>query len=385
MMKKQGTFSHSWRNRFVGGMIVLAGLMMVIGIVGILTAAPPPPRPKPAPPHPAPHPAPPHPTPHPPAPHPDPYHHGPRHPVPPPPEHPRPVPGVPGYGPPPPHPGHPPVRHYPVDFILPPPKKSISIVVVPPIPNPVPPPLPPDRRIQIRKIRTLPHDTDSYCQGLVFEKDPLTGEKIFYESAGRYRHSSIKKVEVQTGQTLERTDLGDEYFGEGAAVVGDYIYQLTWREGYCFVYNKADLSLYTYFPIKGEGWGLTFDGKDLIVSDGSDTLTFYRPDGFTKVRSIKVHVIDPKTGKRTEISRLNELEFIDGEIWANLYQTNYIVRIDPKTGRVRQVFNFSSFVPKGFVGDDDRVLNGIAWDPVARRLYVTGKDWPVLYELALED
>lgn len=241
-------------------------------------------------------------------------------------------------------------------------------------------PLP--KEIRLKPVRTLPHDSGSFCQGLVFETS-TDGTPFFYESTGLYGRSAIKKVSLADGKTFARENLSSSFFGEGAAVLGSRLYQITWREKICFVYDKSTLRLLEKIPYEGEGWGLTSDGTCLVMSDGSDRVVFRDPNGLKPIREIRVFWKNRKTGKQTPIPRLNELEWIEGEIWANIYETTKIARINPETGEAVQILDFARYVPKGYQRDPERVLNGIAWDGSARRLYITGKEWPVLYELEI--
>ena len=238
-------------------------------------------------------------------------------------------------------------------------------------------------RLELETLRILRHDPTAYCQGLFFEIDPATKSAVFYESCGRYGKSRIKKCDVATGRELAAAPLGERFFGEGLAAVGDRLYQLTWLEQACFVYDKKTFEPVKTFSYSGEGWGLTFDGENLIFSDGTSRIRFLDPATFKKRSERTVYFLDEKSGKKRPLGQINELEYIDGEIWANIYETTYIARIDPKSGKVIEFLNFANYVPKELVGDRDRVLNGIAWDPEHRRLYITGKDWPVLYELRI--
>jgi glutamine cyclotransferase len=181
-----------------------------------------------------------------------------------------------------------------------------------------------------------------------------------------------------------------QYFAEGLERVGDKIFQLTWQEGFCFVYDKTTFTLVEQFRYSGEGWGLTFDGEHLILSDGSATLRFFDPKTFKQKRKLDVMDRESKTKKPILIKKLNELEFIRGEIWANVWQTTNIVRIDPKTGNVIGWIDCSGFVPEeyrkehaGPVFERNNVLNGIAFDPATNRVFITGKNWSVLYELQI--
>ena len=243
------------------------------------------------------------------------------------------------------------------------------------------PPLP--AQVILTPVRTLRHDAGSFCQGLFCGGD-ADGALFFYESAGRYGRSAIKRVSLD-GKTLEKKKLPRNYFGEGAAALSGKIYQITWREETCFVYDAGSLRLLERLSYKGEGWGLTENGAELVMSDGSNRITFRDPADFRPVREIRVFWTNPKTGRRAPIPRLNELEWIDGEIWANIFETAMIARIDPDSGEVIQLLDFSRYIPEECKEDPERVLNGIAWDRTGRRLFITGKEWPVLYELAIEN
>ncbi len=232
-------------------------------------------------------------------------------------------------------------------------------------------------------LATHPHDKQAFTQGLFFD------DGFLYESTGQYGHSTLRQVELKTGKVLKQMRLPRRFFAEGTELVGDRIYQLTWREGRCFVYDKKTFQLLEELPYQGEGWGLAFDGKHLILSDGSATLYFLEPKTFRTVQKINVTDQDLKSKRRQPITKLNELEYIQGEIWANVWQTNEIVRIDPATGNVVGRIDGSVFVPKEFARElttmppqsRDHVLNGIAFDKATNRLYITGKNWPVMYEV----
>ncbi|MBO7726167.1 MAG: glutaminyl-peptide cyclotransferase [Thermoguttaceae bacterium] len=239
----------------------------------------------------------------------------------------------------------------------------------------------PDRVI-LTPVKTYPHDADSFCQGLFCGEG--ADAPFFYESAGLYGRSAIKRVSLE-GKTLEKKKLSQQFFGEGAAALDGKIFQITWREETCFVYDAKTLRPLERFSYKGEGWGLTENGAELIMSDGSDRITFRSPADFSPIREIRVFQTSPKTGRRAPIPRLNELEWIDGEIWANIFETTLIARIDPNSGEVIQLLDFSRYVPEECKGSPEKVLNGIAWDRAGRRLFITGKEWPVLYELAIDN
>lgn len=220
-------------------------------------------------------------------------------------------------------------------------------------------------------VRTFPHDPTAFTQGLVFRD----GELI--ESTGR-APSSIRRVRLADGVVLQKRELDPEYFGEGLTEIDGRIISLTWTHGVGFVWNPDDLSQAARFTYAGEGWGLTHDGSRLILSDGTPSLRFLDPATFAETGRVAV------TLNGRPVRQLNELEWIDGEVWANVWQTNYIVRIDPASGRVVGVVDLKGLLPPGTVKDPaDDVLNGIAWDAANRRLFVTGKNWPSLFEIRL--
>lgn len=240
--------------------------------------------------------------------------------------------------------------------------------------------------LQFETIARHPHDPKAYTQGLFYE------DGFLYEGTGHYGRSSLRKVEPTTGKAVMQVSLPQKYFAEGIERVGDKIFQLTWKEGVCLIYDKTTFKFLGQFAYSGEGWGLTFDGEHLIFSDGSNELRFLDPSTFKQKRSVKVTERQTKTKKTVPIRNLNELEYIRGEVWANVWQTPHIVRIDPKNGNVIGWIDFSAFVPAelkeellGRFGNRDRVLNGIAFDPATNRVFITGKEWPILYELRIVD
>lgn len=246
--------------------------------------------------------------------------------------------------------------------------------------------LPTDRALTLKTLATYPHDRQAFTQGLVFR------DGVLYESTGQYGASTLRKVDPATGKVLAHTSLPRQYFAEGIEMVDDRIYQLTWREGFCFVYDRETLRPVEQFRYRGEGWGLAYDGQSLIMSDGSDSLYFHDPKTFKRTRTIRVTDHDAKTKKPVPIRNLNELEYIRGEIWANVWQSTRIVRIDPETGSVTGWIDCNGFVPEeykaelaGPIRNRERVLNGIAFDPDRNRVYITGKNWPVLYEIEIVD
>ncbi len=232
----------------------------------------------------------------------------------------------------------------------------------------------------LKIIATWPHDPNSYCQGLEYGFDKEQQMDFLYESSGRYRKSQIRRTELKTGKVLQSTDLAPVFFAEGLVTVGQRLYLLTWQEGKCFVFDKTTFKALDEFRLRGEGWGLTCNGTDLILSNGSSVITFLDPVKFKEKKRLSVYYVDEK-GKKRPLKQINELEYIDNEIWANVYQKPYIVRIDPESGKVLQFFNCTALIPPELANDTDKVLNGIAWDKSSRRLFLTGKCWPILYEM----
>lgn len=220
-------------------------------------------------------------------------------------------------------------------------------------------------------VNTYPHDPEAFTQGLVYHQG------IFYESTGLNGRSSLRKVEIQTGRVLKIETVPSQYFAEGLALFGNRLFQLTWLSQSAFVYDQESFQLVKTHNYTGEGWGLTHDGRSLIMSDGTNQIRFLDPDSFAVQRTI--NVVD---GDRA-IRQLNELEYVKGEIYANIWQTDRIARIDPNTGRVMGWVNLTGLLPyeERLRGVD--VLNGIAYDESSDRLFVTGKLWPKLYEIRL--
>jgi glutaminyl-peptide cyclotransferase len=220
-----------------------------------------------------------------------------------------------------------------------------------------------------RVVAEYAHDPDAYCQGLVFDGG------LLHESTGRKGHSSVRTVELETGKVLRKTELSPNFFGEGLAEVGERLIQLTWQEGVARVYDRASLRPLDQFEYEGEGWGLTFDGTHLIQSDGSEVLVFRDPQTFKEVRRVRV------LAKGAPIRELNELEMVEGEVWANVWKRNYIARIDPANGQVLGFVDLAGLFDASSIPDGDAVLNGIAYDAEKKRLFVTGKLWPKLFEI----
>jgi glutaminyl-peptide cyclotransferase len=222
-------------------------------------------------------------------------------------------------------------------------------------------------------IATFPHDTTSFTQGLVFAAD---GQ--LYESTGLQGESTLRRVEISTGNTLQRIDVPAQYFAEGLALVGDELLQLTWQHKLGFVYDRNTFKQKRTFSYQTEGWGIAYDGtSQLVMSDGTDTLTFLDPKTFAAARTMRV-----RDAGRT-VGHLNELEWIEGEIWANVWMTDRIARISPNTGEVNAWIDLSSLFPAAERKPPADVMNGIAYDKATRRIYITGKKWPRLYQITV--
>ena len=224
-----------------------------------------------------------------------------------------------------------------------------------------------------RVVNTYPHDPNAYTQGLVFIDSTL------YEGTGLYGQSSLRRVRLETGEVLQSRPLASRYFGEGIAAVGDSVFQLTWRSQAGFIYRRGDFEPIGQFTYPTEGWGLTWDGTRLIQSDGTSTLYFRDPRTFAEVG--RVTVVD----LAGPVQRLNELECIEGEIYANVWTTDWIARIDPSTGRIVGWIDLTGLLDPSERRDSDAVLNGIAYDAPNKRLFVTGKWWPKLFEIEIKD
>jgi glutamine cyclotransferase len=225
-------------------------------------------------------------------------------------------------------------------------------------------------KITPKVVKSFPHSNTSFTQGLIVIDD------IFYESSGLYGKSSLRKVDKYTGKLINSINLDPNYFGEGLTIIGDNLYQLTWKAGVLFIYSKDTLEKKSELYYEGEGWGLTFNGIDLILSDGSNVLKVLNPKTLELVRTIDVFDEDKS------VFNLNELEYIDTEIWANVWQSNKIACINPSTGRVTRWIDLSQIDES--IGLDD-VLNGIAWDKNNNKIYVTGKLWKRVYEISLDN
>ena len=227
---------------------------------------------------------------------------------------------------------------------------------------------PEPERLAVEVVAEFPHDRSAYTQGLLWYGDRL------YESTGQYGESSVRRVDPATGKVEAAVPLSPEFFGEGLARMGERLIQLTWRAGVTFVRDGETLEELDRLRYDGEGWGLCYDGRQLVMSDGTSVLTFRDPEDFDVLRRLEVTLQDRPIG------RLNELECAEGWVYANVYTTDFIVRIDPESGRVAALIDASGLLrPDEAVGVD--VLNGIAYDPERQAFYLTGKLWPKLFEV----
>jgi glutamine cyclotransferase len=220
-------------------------------------------------------------------------------------------------------------------------------------------------------VHAWPHDRGAFTQGLIFQDGNLL------ESTGQVGHSSLRRVEIETGKLLQKVDVLPPYFAEGITLLKGKIYQLTWQHQVGFIYDAGTFEKIGEFHYAGDGWGLANDGQSLILSDGSNRIRFLDPANFEVRKTIAV------VDGRSAINELNELEYVQGEIYANIWHTNRIARIDPQTGSVVGWIDLSGILALGEVSDEEAVLNGIAYDETSHRLFVTGKLWPKLFEIRL--
>lgn len=226
------------------------------------------------------------------------------------------------------------------------------------------------KQYKVQVVGEYEHDTEAYTQGLFFH------DGTFYESTGQFGESSFRIVDLPTGKVQRKLDFDKKYFGEGSVMLGGNMYMLTWLNKVAFVYDAETLAYKQTYSYPREGWGLTTDGKSLIASDGSSKIFFLTPE-FKLERSINV------TMNGRPVRYLNELEWIDGKIWANVYTTDMIVIIDPKSGEVEGCIDCTGLLPDKLRKPKTDVLNGIACDPATKKIYLTGKYWPRLYEVKL--
>ncbi len=253
----------------------------------------------------------------------------------------------------------------------------VSFWLLRPAASPPAPPAPPPaiarpaERLAVKVLSVRPHDAAAYTQGLLLQGGAL------YESTGLYGSSSLREVNPETGEVKRKVSVPASYFAEGLALVDERLMQLTWREQKAFLYKRADFQPAGELRYDGEGWGLCWDGHRLVMSDGSDRLTFRDPQTFAVLGEVHV-VLDGRP-----VDQLNELECVEGTVYANVWQTDDIVRIDPASGRVTALIDAS-----GLLAPAERqraeVLNGIAWDPAKKTFLITGKLWPKMFEVTFE-
>ncbi|WP_420144496.1 glutaminyl-peptide cyclotransferase [Sphingobium sp.] len=220
-------------------------------------------------------------------------------------------------------------------------------------------------------VKTYPHDASAFTEGLFY----LDG--VLYESTGLEGQSEIRKVALKTGKVIQRRVIDPPYFGEGIVNWKDRLVSLTWRHRKGFVFNLHDFSPVADFRYEGEGWGMTQDGRSLIMSDGSAQLRFIDPDSLREQRRITV------TWNGRAVDRLNELEYVKGEVWANIWYDSRIARIDPATGAVKDWIEIAPLRKAAGVNDSEAVANGIAYDAAKDRVFITGKNWPKLFEISV--
>jgi glutaminyl-peptide cyclotransferase len=227
-------------------------------------------------------------------------------------------------------------------------------------------------------VKAYKHDGDAFTQGLVIHNG------VFYESDGEYGESNVRKVEIETGKVLQKQSVAEDYFAEGLTILNDKIYQITWQEQTAFQYDM-NLKLIKEFRYAGQGWGLTNDGTNLIMSDGTHVIRFINPENFETVRTI---VVNDEKGR--PLMKLNELEYVKGEIWANIWHSeeigkpNHIARINPADGKLLGWVDLQGISPDDQKRDGENVLNGIAYDAASDRLFVTGKKWKNLFEIKVK-
>jgi glutamine cyclotransferase len=230
----------------------------------------------------------------------------------------------------------------------------------------------PIERLTWQTVSVRPHDTTAWTEGLLLDGSDL------YESTGRVGESTIRQVDPMTGAIIRSAPLPDDLYGEGLALVDDHFIQLTWKDGEALIWDAATLTQTGSFHYAGEGWGLCYDGTRLVMSDGSSTLTFRDPQTFEIVGTVGV------TAQGQPVDQLNELECADGSVWANIWETPYIARIDPASGAITGALDTTGIItPDPSVADAGAVLNGIAHDPVRDTFLLTGKRWPSMFEVRI--
>jgi glutamine cyclotransferase len=224
---------------------------------------------------------------------------------------------------------------------------------------------------RVKVLNTYPHDIHAFTQGL------FVSNGMFYESTGQETESSLREVEIKTGKVLRQLNLDRSLFGEGITLYNDRIFQVTWRSKVGFVYEKQSFRQINKIFYQTEGWGLATIGDKIVMSDGTNELSFHDPEMFTKISGIEVYDNEKK------VDNLNELEYINGEIWANIWMTDRIARIDPASGKVKSYVDLTGIFPQEQRNPEAEVLNGIAFDKESGKLYVTGKRWSKLFEISV--
>ncbi len=235
--------------------------------------------------------------------------------------------------------------------------------------NAAPPPATPVYGFRV--VRVYPHDPNAFTQGLEYRAGFL------YEGTGLNGHSSLRKVELNSGKVLQEIHLDPEYFGEGITLLNQHILELTWRSHRGFIYDSGGFRLIRSFDYSGEGWGLTNDGRQIFMSDGTAEIRCWDPSTLQEIRRFTVH------DGQNPVASLNELEYVRGEIYANVWETDRIARISPRDGRVTGWIDLAGLLSAADIAGGANVLNGIAWDSLGDRLFVTGKLWPKLFEIQL--
>lgn len=232
------------------------------------------------------------------------------------------------------------------------------------------------RKYSYELIKVFPHDTKAYTQGLQYQNGYM------YEGTGQYGESSLRKINMQNGDVLSVLNLDEQHFGEGITIYKEKIYQITWRSKKGFIYDLKNFTLEATFNYNSEGWGITTAKDHLIMSDGSNKLYFINPSNFYILKEIEVY------DHQGKVDQLNELEYVNGLIWANIWLSNRIVAIDPNSGVVKAELDMSQLLTeaeKSRLNDKDDVLNGIAWNSAKNTFYVTGKRWPKLFEIKIKE
>lgn len=231
------------------------------------------------------------------------------------------------------------------------------------------------KQLDYEVVKVYPHDPKAYTQGLIYQ------DGYMYEGTGQYGESSIRKIDMKNGNILSVLSIDSQLFGEGITIYKDKIYQITWRSRKGFIYDLKTFTLESTFQYNSEGWGITTAGDHLIMSDGSNKLYHIAPSTFNIIKEVEVY------DHNGEVTQLNELEYIDGLVWANVWLTDRIVVIDPETGVVKAELNMPNLLSaadKALTDDKDDVLNGIAWNPEKQTFYVTGKRWPKMFEIKVK-